>query len=78
MALFATAAANKSQPLSLDYVNAATMINQDCGPEFVNGTIPTVGSSGSAVASSGAVRVGAGGWVGMGVLVGAMWFFALG
>ena len=41
MALFAQEAENKSQPLSLDYEVAAQLINQDCGPNFVNATIPT-------------------------------------
>lgn len=41
MALFAQDAENKSQPLSLDYVVAAELINQDCGPDYVNATIPT-------------------------------------
>ena len=54
MAVFATAAGNKSQPLSLDYVDAATMVNQDCGPNFVNGTVPSASGSSS---SSAATRV---------------------
>ena len=53
MALFAQEAENKSQPLSLNYEVAARLINQDCGPNFVNATIPT-GSGGS---SSGATAV---------------------
>ena len=54
MAVFAAAASNKSQPLSLDYVNAAQQINQDCGPGFVNGTVPSVGSSGTGTVSAAA------------------------
>ena len=56
MALFAQEAENKSQPLSLDYVVAAELINQDCGPGYVNATIPTP-SGGS---TSGATTVIAG------------------
>ena len=56
MAVFAAAASNKSQPLSLDYVNAAQQINLDCGPGFVNGTVPSVGSSGTGTTSSAAAR----------------------
>ena len=52
--MFATAAGNKSQPLNLDYVDAATLVNQDCGPDFVNGTVPSASGSGS---SSAATRV---------------------
>lgn len=47
MALFAQDAENKSQPLNLDYVVAAELINQDCGPGYVNATIPTTASGGS-------------------------------
>lgn len=54
MAIFATAAGNKSQPLNLDYVDAAVMVNQDCGPNFVNGTVPSASGSSS---SSAATRV---------------------
>lgn len=65
MAVFAAAAANKSQPLSLDYVDAATMINQDCGPDFVNGTIPSIGSSGTGTGQTSAAIVSAsvGSWM---------------
>ena len=52
--MFATAAGNKSQPLNLDYVDAATMVNQECGPNFVNGTVPSASGSSS---SSAATRV---------------------
>lgn len=63
MALFAQEAENKSQPLSLDYEVAAQLINQDCGPNFVNATIPTAAggsSSGAttAIAAPGFVFVG--------------------
>ena len=47
MDLFAAAASNKSQPVSLDYVNAATMINLNCGPDFVNQTVTTIGGKGT-------------------------------
>ncbi len=65
MAIFASAAANKSQPLNLDYVDAATVVNLDCGPGFVNGTIPSVGSSssGSGSTSAAAGRVSGGWWM---------------
>jgi hypothetical protein len=65
MAIFASAAANESQPLNLDYVDAATMVNLDCGPGFVNGTIPSVGSSGSGSGS----RSAAAGRVSGGILM---------
>lgn len=47
MGIFSSVAGNKTQPLSLDYVNAAQLLNQNCGPNFVNGTIPSLGASGS-------------------------------
>ena len=44
MAVYAAAASNKSQPLNLDYVDSATMINQMCGPAFVEASIPDAGA----------------------------------
>lgn len=70
MALFAQEAENKSQPLSLDYVGAAQLINLDCGPAFVNATIPTA-SGGS---TSGATTAIAGpGLLFVGTVVLAVW-----
>ncbi|KAL9075912.1 MAG: hypothetical protein Q9161_001306 [Pseudevernia consocians] len=77
MAVYAAAASNKSQPLNLDYVDAATMVNEMCGPAFVNASIPNAASSsssGGAGKKSAASRArgldaASKGWVG--VLVGA-------
>lgn len=44
MAVYAAAAANRSQPLNLDYVDSATRVNEMCGPSFVNASIPDAGS----------------------------------
>lgn len=73
MAVYANAAADKSQPLSLDYAASAAMINDMCGPSFVNASIPAAGSSGSggksAASRAGGVDAAWNGW--SGVLVGA-------
>ncbi|KAK5111111.1 hypothetical protein LTR62_005310 [Meristemomyces frigidus] len=50
MAVFATAASNRSNPLSMDYASAAQQINSGCGTEFVDNSV--VESSG-AVATAG-------------------------
>lgn len=39
MAIFNTAAANKSQPVSQTYLEASQQINMGCGPEFANTTV---------------------------------------
>ena len=57
MALFATAASNKSQPLNLDYVDAATMVDRDCGPNFVNATMNADSSSARAKLSRNSLLV---------------------
>lgn len=44
MAVYADAASNRSQPLNLDYVDSATMINEMCGPTFVTATVPNAGT----------------------------------
>ena len=77
-AIFAAAASNKSQPLSLDYVNAAQQINMDCGPGFVNGTVPDLGSSGTGTTSGagGVGRSGEGAWIGV-LVVGVSVIMAL-
>lgn len=41
MAIFATAAANSSVPLHMDYTAAAQMIDMNCGPSFVDATVHT-------------------------------------
>lgn len=79
MAVYADAASNRSQPLNLDYVDSATMINQMCGPTFVRATVPNAGtrSDGGGGKTSAAARVRAGvvdapWWKGrLGLLVGA-------
>ena len=76
MAIYANAAANKSQPLNLDYVNSATMVNEMCGPAFVNASIPSASSSsgGAGGKKSAAARLGSAdaAWTGwLGALVGA-------
>jgi hypothetical protein len=40
MAVFDAAAANRSQPVASTYVAAAQQINVQCGPAFVNASIP--------------------------------------
>lgn len=51
IAIFATAAGNRSQPMSLTYTSAATMIDLNCGPNFVNQTVPAAGGQGPASGS---------------------------
>ena len=64
MALYATAASNKTQPLNLDYVQSATLINEMCGPNFVNASIPSAhSSSGGGKKSSAASVRPAEGWL---------------
>ncbi|KAJ9665477.1 hypothetical protein H2201_004359 [Coniosporium apollinis] len=50
MAIFNTAAANKTQPISQTYSDASQQINMGCGPEFANTTVangaPALGTSG--------------------------------
>lgn len=40
MAVFDAAAANRSQPVASTYAAAAQQINVNCGPGFVNATLP--------------------------------------
>ena len=74
MALFAQNAENKSQPLSLDYVVAAGLINQDCGPNYVNATIPAA-SGGSASGATTAIE--GPGLLTVGTVALAMWALVL-
>ena len=71
MAVFANAASNRSQPLNLDYVDAANMVNVMCGPTFVNASIPDAGSgTGGGTKKSAAASTLDARWVGwMGVMV---------
>ena len=66
MAVFAGAAVNKSQPLSLDYIDAAHMVNLNCGPNFANASIPGLGSGGTGSSGRSAaarIRGESGGWI---------------
>lgn len=48
MNIFQEAAANRSQPITANYVEAAQMIAITCGPTFINTSLPAaVGSAGS-------------------------------
>ncbi|KAL9123650.1 MAG: hypothetical protein Q9217_006937 [Psora testacea] len=49
MDVFSATASNKTQPITLTYVNAAQMVNLQCGPNFVNQSIP--GASGKSAAA---------------------------
>lgn len=78
MSVFADAAANKTQPLSLSYVNAAQQINQNCGPSFVNGTIPNIGASGNGQTDGSAPSLTNGqGWVAAAVFLATAMFVGL-
>ncbi len=46
MGIFDAAAANRSQPVSAVYSQAAQLIDLGCGPAFVNQTVPISTSSG--------------------------------
>ena len=73
MDVYADAASNKSQPINLDYVDSATMINEMCGPNFVTANIPNAGSySAGGSKKSTAVSRAHGLWKGrLSLLVGA-------
>lgn len=47
MAVFDTASANRSQPVASTYVDAAKQINVNCGPGFVNASLPAAVSGAS-------------------------------
>lgn len=67
MAVFDTNAANRSQPIASTYVSAASLINAQCGPGFVNATLPA-----AAISPAGKVEFpGAAGLVALVVCVGA-------
>lgn len=57
MQVFQTTAGNATQPVSSDYVSAATQIDEGCGPGFVNATVPMT-KKGSAAAARNASRAG--------------------
>ena len=70
MAIFEEVAGNKSQPIAGDYASAAQVIDLECGPNFVNTSIPTaMGASGKSGAhrndvslALGVLAVAAVGW----------------
>ena len=63
MAMFAATASNKTQPITLTYIDAARMVNLQCGPNFVNQSVPGASSSSSgARATPSAMGLG---WTGL-------------
>lgn len=48
MSVFASAATNRSQPISKIYTTAAAMIDLTCGAQFVNSSTPVHPSTGAA------------------------------
>ncbi len=52
---FSSAAANKTQPVSQVYGNAAQQINIGCGPGFVNTTVVTMSGAGNVLVINPAV-----------------------
>ena len=57
MTVFESQAGNQSQPISLTYAEGAQLVNQQCGPNFVNQSIPN-GAGGSSKSTSAASPVG--------------------
>ena len=49
MGIFEGVAANKTQPVSTGYSQAAQLINLGCGPGYVNQTVAKTTSAGSAL-----------------------------
>jgi len=47
MAIFDAATANRKSAIASDYIAAATQVNVQCGPNFVNATLAAASSSSS-------------------------------
>ena len=77
MGLFAAAAGNKTQPLSLTYVDAASLVNVQCGPSFVNASVPGASGSSSGAAAMASVPSLRGVSVAMIGAFGAVYLFGL-
>jgi hypothetical protein len=58
MAVFDAAAANRSQPIAWTYVGAAQQVNAQCGPSFVNATLPAPLASAAALWSAPSAAAG--------------------
>jgi len=65
MAVFDAATANRKSAIASDYVAAATQVNVQCGPNFVNATLAAAVASGS----SGTLVPGHMGILALGILV---------
>jgi len=65
MAIFDAATANRKSAIASDYIAAATQVNVQCGPNFVNATLAAAASSGS----SGALVPSNMGILALGILV---------
>ena len=64
MAVLESQAGNQSQPISLTYAQGAQLINQQCGPSFVNQSVPNAGGGNGKSASAASSTIGVSGWLG--------------
>ena len=69
MADFQTQAGNQSQPISLTYAQGAQVVNQQCGPNFVNQSAPTTGGGSGKSISTASPTATAPQWLGIAALV---------
>ena len=60
MSIFANASSNTSQPVNANYVSTAQQIDLNCGPNFVNATIPAAKNSANGVKSLLSTHLGIG------------------
>lgn len=85
MRVFASQATNKTQPVSITYLNAAELVNRQCGPNFVNASMPAGSTAGGSASSNAAPGLARGGpalpttvnWVAFGVSIWAIYHILL-
>ena len=76
MADFQAQAGNQSQPISLTYTQGAQLVNQKCGPGFINQSAPSTAGGNSKSASGAGPMAMASEWVGTAaLLIGAAHLF---
>ncbi len=74
MGVFETQAGNQSQPISFVYAQGAQLINQQCGPNFVNQSVPSGGGGSGKSSSAARSSTIASGWLRSTlVVVGVIW-----
>ena len=75
MGVLATQAGNQSQPVSYVYAQGAQLINQQCGPNYVDGSASSGNGASGKSTSAASLQARVSGWFGAATVLVGTWLF---